>query len=319
MGRFWTTKKWAVWAYFGAVFILGAMWYQVQLDVKINEWFGTFYNMIQRALTEPNSVTLPEYFKELLSFGKIATVYISVVLILSFFTSHWLFRWRTSMVEWYHSVYSKVSHIEGVAQRVQEDTVKFSRLMENLGVALVESVMILLAFVPVLWGLSSGLTTTFFGGWQYGLIFSAVVWSVGITLALWLAGRFLNLVGVEYDIQAREAAYRKVLVKAEDGEVKPKTFADLYNDVQSIHFTNYFRYLWFNVVRLACLQANVLVGYVVLAPTIVAGIITLGTMQQILRAFGRVEGSFMYLFKSWPTVIELLSVWKRLREFEKEI
>jgi peptide/bleomycin uptake transporter len=46
---------------------------------------------------------------------------------------------------------------------------------------------------------------------------------------------------------------------------------------------------------------------------------TLGVMQQILRAFGRVEGSLQYLFKSWPTIIELASVYKRLREFEREI
>jgi peptide/bleomycin uptake transporter len=63
----------------------------------------------------------------------------------------------------------------------------------------------------------------------------------------------------------------------------------------------------------------VLVGYVLLAPAIVAGVMTLGVMQQILRAFGRVEGSLQYLFKSWPTIIELASVYRRLREFEKQI
>ena len=42
-------------------------------------------------------------------------------------------------------------------------------------------------------------------------------------------------------------------------------------------------------------------------------------MQQILRAFGKVEGSLQYLFKAWPTIIELASVYRRLREFEKQI
>jgi peptide/bleomycin uptake transporter len=46
---------------------------------------------------------------------------------------------------------------------------------------------------------------------------------------------------------------------------------------------------------------------------------TLGVMQQIIRAFGRVEGSLQYLFNSWPTIIELASVYKRLREFEGQI
>ena len=70
---------------------------------------------------------------------------------------------------------------------------------------------------------------------------------------------------------------------------------------------------------MAYLQVNVLVAYIVLAPAIVAGVMTLGVMQQIIRAFGRVEGSLQYLFNSWPTIIELASVYKRLREFEGQI
>ena len=44
----------------------------------------------------------------------------------------------------------------------------------------------------------------------------------------------------------------------------------------------------FNIGRVAYLQANVLSAYVFLAPAIVAGVVTLGVMQQIIRAFGRV-------------------------------
>jgi peptide/bleomycin uptake transporter len=184
----------------------------------------------------------------------------------------------------------------------------------------VESIMILIAFFPILMGLSMGLTVAFFGEWEYGLVASAIIWSVGITILLLVVGQLLRLVNIEYDIQAKEAAYRKVLVKAEDdNSVRPKTLNEIFDDVRKIHYKNYFRYMWFNVARLSCLQANVLVGYVVLAPAIVSGAITLGVMQQILRAFGKVEGSMMYLFKSWSTIIELLSVYKRLREFEAKI
>ena len=84
-------------------------------------------------------------------------------------------------------------------------------------------------------------------------------------------------------------------------------------------FLSYLRYLYFNIGRLAYLQTNVLVAYIFLAPAIVAGAVTLGVMQQIIRAFGRVEGSMQYLFRSWPTIVELASVYKRLREFEKAI
>ena len=52
---------------------------------------------------------------------------------------------------------------------------------------------------------------------------------------------------------------------------------------------------------------------------IVKGAITLGFVQQITRAFGRVEGSLQYLVKSWSTIVELISVWKRLSEFERKL
>ena len=68
-----------------------------------------------------------------------------------------------------------------------------------------------------------------------------------------------------------------------------------------------------------CIRDSVLSAYVFLAPAIVAGVVTLGVMQQIIRAFGRVEGSMQYLLKSWPIIIELASVYKRLREFESQI
>ena len=224
------------------------------------------------------------------------------------------------MVEWYHSVYNHARKIEGAAQRVQEDTIKFGRIMEGLGTSLIESVMVIVQFLPILLGLSAGIPIFFFGDWQYGLVVGALIWSVGGTAFLIALGIILRLVGVEYDLQKQEAAYRKMLVIAEDDEtVRPKSIEELFDDVRKIHFLSYIRYLYFNVGRIAYLQANVLSAYVFLAPAIVAGVVTLGVMQQIIRAFGRVEGSMQYLLKSWPTIIELASVYKRLREFERQI
>jgi peptide/bleomycin uptake transporter len=320
MFRFYTEKKWLLWSWIGSAIILSSLWVQVQIDVKINEWFGQFYDMIQKALGEPNAITITEYWASLGSFIYLAAIYVAIAVAISFFTAHFLFRWRTAMVEWYHSVYDKARTIEGAAQRVQEDTIKFSRIMESLGTSFIESIMVLVQFVPILLGLSIGIPVFFFGDWQYGLVTGALVWSIGGTLFLVGLGWLLRLVGVEYDLQKKEAAYRKILVIAEDDEtVRPKTINELFQDVRGIHFKSYIRYLYFNVGRVAYLQANVLSAYVFLAPAIVAGAVTLGVMQQIIRAFGRVEGSMQYLLKAWPTIIELASVYKRLREFERQI
>ncbi len=320
MFRFFTIKKWYLWSWIGSLIILSSLWIQVKIDVKINEWFGEFYDMIQKALGKPNAITIEEYWASLFSFIVLAAMYVGVAVIVSYFTSHYLFRWRTAMVEYYHSVYEKARKIEGASQRVQEDTIKFSRIMESLGTSLIEAIMILVEFMPILFGLSIGIPIFFFGDWEYGLIVGALLWSIGGTIFLVILGLILRLVGVEYDLQKKEAAYRKILVIAEDdGTIRPKSIEELFDDVRSIHFLSYIRYLYFNIGRIAYLQANVLSAYVFLAPAIVAGAVTLGVMQQIIRAFGRVEGSMQYILKAWPTIIELASVYKRLREFEYKL
>ena len=61
MFKFFTQKKWYGWSIFGSIFILVSTWYQVQLDVRNNEWFGEFYDPLQKALTEPGAVTEAEF------------------------------------------------------------------------------------------------------------------------------------------------------------------------------------------------------------------------------------------------------------------
>ena len=105
---------------------------------------------------------------------------------------------------------------EGAAQRVQEDTIKFSRIMENLGTSLIESIMVLIEFFPLLMGLSIGIPILWFGDWSYGLVSGALIWAIGGTILMIILAWVLRLVGIEYDLQKKEAAYRKILVIAED-------------------------------------------------------------------------------------------------------
>ena len=105
MFRFFKIKKWFLWSWLGSFLILFSLWVQVKIDVKINEWFGKFYDMIQKALGSPNSITIEEYWDSLFSFISLAGMYVGLYVIISYFTAHYLFRWRTAMVDWYHSVY----------------------------------------------------------------------------------------------------------------------------------------------------------------------------------------------------------------------
>ena len=320
MFRFFSTKSWFPWSIAGSLFILISTWYQVQLDVKINQWFGEFYDALQKALTTPGSVTEVEFIAYLFTFAKIAGLWILIAIITGFFTSHWVFRWRTSMADYYHQQWLKARHTEGASQRVQEDTLKFARIMEGLGTGLLDSLMTLAAFTPILWELSKQINVLpWIGEVNHALVWVAIISAIGGTILLAIVG--IKLPGIEYDIQKEEAAYRKELVLGEEDPIRaaPPTIGQLYNRVRGIHFRSYFNYLYFNAVKWSYFQGMVIVPYIALAPTIVTGAITLGFVQQIIRAFGRVEGSLQYLVKSWSTIVECISVWKRLNEFESKL
>ena len=77
--------------------------------------------------------------------------------------------------------------------------------------------------------------------------------------------------------------------------------------------------MYFNVARSMYIQADNIFVYILLVPTIVAGKITFGILQQILTAFSQVSESFQYLVKSWYKIVEMLSVYKRLNAFEAAI
>ncbi len=68
--------------------------------------------------------------------------------------------------------------------------------------------------------------------------------------------------------------------------------------------------------RWSYLQASNFVPLIALGPTVVAGAITLGVFTQINNAFGQVEDSFKFLANSWTTIIDLISIHKRLIAFE---
>ena len=81
--------------------------------------------------------------------------------------------------------------------------------MESLGTSLVESIMVLIQFIPILFGLSLGIPIYFFGDWQYGLITGALIWTLGGTIFLIALGWVLRLVGVEYDLQKKKQHIEK--------------------------------------------------------------------------------------------------------------
>jgi peptide/bleomycin uptake transporter len=320
---FWFTRmphRWQWWSILGSAFILFSTYYSVQVSVAINNWRRPFFDAVQAALSPNSTVTTKQLYDLLMQFAEIAFIAIVVFVVTRFFVSHFIFRWRTAMNDYYTFQWSQVRHIEGASQRVQEDTMRFATIMEDLGVSMVESLMTLFAFLPVLWSLSQYVSELpLLGKIPAPLFSAAIAWSIFGTLLLAVVG--IKLPGLQFKNQRVEAAYRKELVYGEDDHTRaqPITLKELFADVRKNYFRLYFHYMYFNVARSLYLQADNIFAYLILVPTIVAGKITFGLLQQILTAFSQVSNSFQYLVNSWTTIVELLSVYKRLRSFEAAI
>lgn len=320
---FWFIKapsRWQWWSVIGSAVIFFSTYYSVQVSVAINNWRRPFFDAVQNALSPTGGVSVDQLYDLIAIFAEIAFLAVFIFVMTRFLVSHYIFRWRTAMNDYYTEQWGKVRHIEGASQRVQEDTMRFATIMENLGVALIDALMTLFAFLPVLWSLSQYVKELpLVGEIAHPLFVAAIVWSIFGTGLLALVG--IKLPGLEFKNQRVEAAYRKELVYGEDDHqrAQPMSLRELFADVRKNYFTLYIHYMYFNVARSMYLQADNIFAYVILVPTIAAGAITFGILQQILTAFSQVSSSFQYLVNSWTTIVELLSVYKRLKSFEASI
>jgi len=327
---------WHWWSIVGSMLILFSTYFSVQVSVAINNWRRPFFDLVQNALggsasqggdeieilKSEDAITAvsTDLYDLILIFAEIAFLAIFVFVVTRFFVSHFIFRWRTAMNDYYTAQWETVRKIEGASQRIQEDTMRFAEIMENLGVSVVDAVMTLFAFLPVLWALSVHVTELpIVGEIAHPLFVASLVWSVFGTGLLAIVG--IKLPGLFFKNQRVEAAFRKELVYGEDDDnrAQPPTLKELFANVRKNYFRIYFHYMYFNVARMLYIQADNIFVYVLLVPTIAAGAITFGILQQILTAFSQVSNSFQYLVNSWTTIVELLSIYKRLASFEAAI
>jgi len=308
---------WQRWSILVSALILFLIYFSVQVSVAVNNWYGPFFDYVQGLMSKTVTSTNAEFYAGSATFAWLALIGMNVSVINAFIVSHWIFRWRTAMNDYFMEHWPSLRHIEGASQRIQEDTMRFAQIMEDLGTSMVASIMTLIAFLPVLIALEQHVKEVpLFGEISHPLVVAAIAWCLFGTLAVMIAG--VKLPGLQFRNQRVEAAYRKELVYGEDhaDRAQPPVVAELFSNVRRNYFRLYGHYVYFNVVRYSYLQADNIVSFLIMGPALVAGTITLGLMNQVSNAFGRVTSSFQFLVSSWSTIVELLSVHKRLRAFE---
>jgi len=199
--------KWQYWSIIGSAFILFSTYFSVQVSVALNNWRRPFFDGVQNAFSKDKTVTAAELYDLIFTFTEIAFIAVFVFVITRFIVSHYVFRWRTAMNDYYVQNWKDLRHIEGASQRIQEDTMRFASIVEGLGVSMVDAIMTLFAFLPLLWGLSAYVTELpIIGAIPAPLFTAAIFWSLFGTVLLAVVG--IKLPGLEFKNQKERISLR---------------------------------------------------------------------------------------------------------------
>ena len=333
---FFLNSKWRLWSWGGLFILMASLFLQVQMTVAINSWYGKFYDLLQNAndYIDGPQEGINLFFEQLVSvnyildgfegdpsFVVIAFPYIILAIFTGWFTRIYGLRWREAITFSYIPQWQAVEHeIEGASQRIQEDCNRWARIVESLGLQVIRALMTLIAFIPILWGLSDKVDLPILRDIKGSLVWFSLVVSLGGIIISWFVG--IKLPGLEYKNQRVEAAFRKDLVLGEDDKVnygQTETLLELFTGIRFNYHRLYLHYGYFDGWSTTYDQFMIIAPYLIMGPGLFTGIITLGVMVQVSNAFSRVHGGFSLLLHNWTTITELRSIWKRLSEFENNL
>lgn len=311
---FFGTKEWRLWSWGGLVFLFILTLIQVEITVKLNYWYGTFYDILQKA------DDIDAFWQSMVDFTWIVIPYIFVVVLSLYFAQHYSFRWRQALTLHYLPYWEKTNGtIEGASQRIQQDTYEFAKSLESLGLGVFRALLTLVTFIPILWTLSAKVSLPIISEISGSMVWVALITSIGGIIISYFVG--IKLPNLEYNNQKVEAAYRKQLVLSEDDKnyAKLPDLLELFIGLRVNYFKMFNHYSYFSIWSNSYGQVMIVIPYLIMAPSLFTGIVTLGIISQTGNAFGKVNDSFSYLIDRWTDITKFLSVIKRLREFEQKL
>jgi peptide/bleomycin uptake transporter len=368
-------------AWVGLLIFVGHSAFNAWLKWALNDWYAKFYDALQDVswssggelgsglatnLTEAWEPVKTEQelsthmlmkqneVSDLLArFALLVSPAVLVHPLAKWISSNWRFSWRMALVRAYLAHYDVGQiPVEGSAQRIHEDTQRFEGGIYTCFATVLDSVLTLVVFVPVL--LEVGAASRpggfmNFDGWLVSIAVGAAVGGLAVSVCV---GH--RLVALEVENQKVEGLLRTKLVVLEEqpasivgverGEAEevagsgeftdfgrraprprltsPAPFfrtnqAELWRNYTSL-FANF---AVFNTWIAAYDQVMIIVPYALVAPLMFAHDpsqrITLGTLMKVTNAFGKVFGAMAVLSENWSAVNDFRSTIYRLREFER--
>ena len=290
----------------------------VYISVLLNQWNNDFYNTLQ-------NMDKDGFFHQIAKFGVIATAYIIVAVYQLYLNQMLQIRWRRwltgrYLADWigertYYRLQLTDRGTDNPDQRIADDLAAFCDKTLNLTLGLMSSVVTLISFVTILWGLSGTLTFPLNGseisipGY---MVWVALVYAIVGTVLIHVIG--WPLIGLNFNQQKFEANFRFSLIRFRENAESIALYAGEPGEIRSLNhrFADVVANWWAIMKRQKLLtwfrsgynQIAIIFPFVVAAPRYFAGSIQLGGLMQTASAFNQVQDALSWFVNAYTQLAE---------------
>jgi putative ATP-binding cassette transporter len=317
-------EKGLAWVLLIAVIVLSL--FSVGISVVLNSWYRDFYNALEKK-------DLAAFTQSILYFCGIATVGILGAVYRLYLTQMLTIRWRRWLTEQHfskwlaHKNYYQLEqrgYTDNPDQRLSEDLNQFTSSTLSLGLGLMKTVVSLVSFSIILWGVSGSIEV--FGITIPGYMFwAAFLYAVVGSWLTHVIGR--RLIPLSNQQERYEADLRFSLVRVRENAESIALSNGEPNENQRL--SSRFGKVWSNYWSMMGVQKRltfftagysqiaIIFAFVVAAPRYFAGKIELGELMQINSAFGSVQENFSWFIDAYATLASWRATCDRLLSFRQ--
>lgn len=319
-------EKGLAWVLLIAVIALSL--FSVAISVVLNSWYRDFYNALEKK-------DLDAFTHSILYFCAIATVGILGAVYRLYLTQMLTIRWRRWLTEQHfskwlsHKSYYRLEqggYTDNPDQRLSEDLNKFTDDTLTLGLGLIKTVVSLVSFSIILWGVSGSIVL--FGVEIPGYMFwAAFLYAVVGSWLTHVIGR--RLIRLSNQQERYEADLRFSLVRVRENAESIALSDGERNENERL--SSRFGMVWSNFWSMMRVQKRltfftagysqiaIIFAFVVAAPRYFAGKIELGELMQINSAFGSVQENFSWFIDAYTTLASWRATCDRLLSFRQAL
>jgi vitamin B12/bleomycin/antimicrobial peptide transport system ATP-binding/permease protein len=299
------------------------------LQIKLNAWNKPFYDALSLK-------DFWEFLHQLAVFGVIAGALLALNVAQAFLRELSKLRLREGLTrdlfdQWL--VPRRAFHLsnageigENPDQRIHEDARHLVDLSTDLGIGLLQSTLLLVCFITVLWTVSEGITFSVAGisfavpGY---MVWCALIYAGIASFGSWRVGR--PLIALNAERYAREADLRSGLVQVNErthaialygGETDEKDYLNReFDQVLSM-----MRRLVSAITRLTWVTAGygwftIVAPFIVAAPGYFAGDMSLGGLMMAVGAFNQVQSALRWFVDNFSLIADWRATLLRVASF----